>query len=39
MSPLTASFLIATTLAAWSLLLARNTNRTNHNANLWRARA
>jgi hypothetical protein len=39
MFPLTASFLIATTLAAWRLLLVRNNNRTNRNANLWRARA
>jgi hypothetical protein len=39
MSPLTTSFLIATTLAAWSLLLVRNTNRTNRNASLRRARA
>jgi hypothetical protein len=39
MFPLTASFLTAHTLAAWGLLLAGNTNRTNRNANLWRARA
>jgi hypothetical protein len=39
MFTLTTSFLTATMLAAWSMLLVRNNNRTNRNANLWRARA
>lgn len=39
MSLLTASFLIASMLAAWGIAVVSNNNRTNRNANLWRARA
>jgi hypothetical protein len=39
MTALTASILIASTLAAWCVAMVSNNNRANHNANLWRARA